>query len=180
MLCDVKRMSDRECGDVRCLTDFISSQFYCLKVRFYTHNWNIYISGTREAIIHMTHDCHPAEAQLWSSIEVLQDKTQHLQLMRYWEHWRHVGESTVPVLTLTDTQTKSHQDIEDHCLQEEHTKSCDHQRHQVHHRVWGQQHCKNLVPWRSAASHLQAVELIRTGLQSVVAVNRSFFIIWNT
>lgn len=121
----------------------------------------------------VTHEDRP-----WSSTEVLQDEREHLQLMRCWEHWRHVWESIDPVLTLTDPQTKSHQNIEDHRLQYKDTKSCDHERHQVHHRVWGQQHCKDLLSWISAASHL-AAELIRTGAQSIVA---GAFInaIWNT
>lgn len=102
---------------------------------------------------------------------------EHFQLLRHGEDWPHVWESTDPELTLTDPQMKSHQNIEGHRLQEEDTKSRDHERHQVHHRVWGQQHCKDLLCWRSAASH-SAAELIRTGLQSVVAV--VITAIWNT
>lgn len=151
---------------MRCLTGFISSHFYWIKLKFYNHNWNIYISSKRRNYTScMTRD---RQTQLWGSADVLQDKAEHFQLMRHREHWWHVGLglSTDLLLTLTDTQTKSHQDIEDHCLQEEHTKSCDHQRHHVHQRVCGQQHWKDWLSWRRVAAHLEQSELYEPGCRA--------------
>lgn len=70
------------------------------------------------------------------SAEVLQDEAEPFQRMTArTARARRVG--FCPDRLLTDTQAQSHQDVEDQRLQEEHAKSCDRQRHQVHQRACG-------------------------------------------
>lgn len=155
---------------------FISSHFYWIKLRFYNPNWNIDISSKRG---NSTHQVWGVTVRHEAQLRLMSYKIQQ-NIFSCWhpEHGRRVGFGLAPdLLTRTDTQTQRHQDIEDQCLQEEHTKSCDRQRHQVHQRVCGQQHWLAWLSEPGSARRVGAGRVVRTGLQSVAA--RTSFI-WNT